>query len=317
MASPSTTQPPLPTADEQSLYYYGLRGRPKLVARSNAEMPWELTYRMYHPIGKCIDPVGGAHPLVGKMDADDHALRRKLHACLGTVDWDSMNVFRIGTTPTQPVILWVGVNPGTLTPSDGLEVAMACRRVLVDAGCPDVHCEIFEGVAVNHAAPVAPLERCISAERKCLEPLVTLTSTIGQSIASEDTPTREGSICLFLKLVETAGQTPKTMALVSAHAVLKHEQDQVRGYAASEAAHRPSVLVPGDTTLERIAGKVDEALQTKENRSDPDLAWMRDHLQCLAAAPERRLGHLFYSRPVQPKLIQGSIPSILDYALVG
>lgn len=318
MSSCSTAQPPLPTAEEQSEYYYGLQARPKLVARSNAEVPWQLTYDMNHPVPKGLEPVGSSHPLGAKIDADGSALRKKLHECLETVDWDSLNVLRIGTTTPRPVVLFIGVNPGTLALRDGFEVAMACRRVLVDAGLPDVHCEIYEAKIINYATSVAPFDLCLSAQEKCRKPLLSLASTIGQSIASDRSPMREGSLGLFLELVESAGQTPKKMALVSAHAVLKGEEDQIRGFEGSGVADRPLVLMPGDRTLEDMTNEVDRVLPYYQDQTQQpqDLISVRSHLGALKPTPQRELGSLFYSRPVRAKRIEGDFDSLLDYALV-
>lgn len=316
MSSPSVTQPPLPTEEEQLQYYYGLKGQPKLVARSNLEVPWELAYDMQHPVPKGIEPVGNSHPLVAKIDTDDYALRKTLHTCLETVDWNSLDVLRIGTTAPRPVILFISVNPGTLALARGFEVAMNCRRVLVNAGCPDVHCEIFEAVVIHHAAAVVPLQRCLLAENVCLCSLNTLTSTLGQSIASKDTPTIEGSLGLFLELVESPGQPAKKMALVSSHAVFEDEQDRIQGYEVSGETDRPSVLMPGDGTFQKISDQVEKAVQDWGTQIQPDLLRMQSHVRSLAPASERNLGSLFYAKPIRPQRIRGSCDSILDYALV-
>jgi hypothetical protein len=176
---------------------------------------------MNHPVRKSIYPVG-EHPLVAKIDADNYALRTKLHKCLKPVDWNSLSVVRIGTTTLRPVVVFIGVKPDTLAARDGFEVAIACHRVLVDGGCPDVHCEIFEGQVANYATPVEPFDRCLSAQQKCHKSFLPLTSTVGQSIAAQGS-TKEGSLGVYLELVERPGQPPMKMALVSAHAVLETE----------------------------------------------------------------------------------------------
>lgn len=133
----SPTLPP-PVSDEEARYYYGdLPSAPILVARTSTT-PWEM------PSGpraaKELRPAGG-HPIAEAMQGD---LPRKLLAILDSMEvkWSSLDVVRIGI----PVILWIGVLPGSLSRSDGVIAAFKCREALVECGITDVDVEICESV---------------------------------------------------------------------------------------------------------------------------------------------------------------------------
>ena len=60
------------------------------------------------------------------------------------VAWTSIDVVRIGYVEESfhPVILWIGVQPQSLSFKDGTEVARSCKEILVRSGITDVDVEI-------------------------------------------------------------------------------------------------------------------------------------------------------------------------------
>ena len=61
------------------------------------------------------------------------------------VNWTSIDVVKIGYDwGDRPVILWIGVKPSSLSGEKGVEVALACKELLVKYGINDVECEIRE-----------------------------------------------------------------------------------------------------------------------------------------------------------------------------
>ena len=142
----SPTLPP-PVSDEEAEYYYsGLPSAPIRVARTSTT-PWEMPSGPWARHGaKELRPAGG-HPIAEAMEGD---LPPKLFAILRSMEakWTSIDVVRIGIVekdPTPfPVILWIGVSPGSLSRSDGVIVAFKCREALVECGITDVDVEIRE-----------------------------------------------------------------------------------------------------------------------------------------------------------------------------
>ena len=81
----------------------------------------------------------------------------KIINCLADIDWTTIDAVRIGTqhSTSDPIILWVGVVPGSLSWQRGVEVTYCCRSVLLKAGL-DIHCEIRESI-VKRTAATKPL----------------------------------------------------------------------------------------------------------------------------------------------------------------
>ena len=64
------------------------------------------------------------------------------------MEWTSIDIVRIGPAKEyyRPVILWVGVTPGSLSHDDGLVVASKCKALLEEHDITDVDVEIRESV---------------------------------------------------------------------------------------------------------------------------------------------------------------------------
>jgi len=64
------------------------------------------------------------------------------------VKWTSMDPVRIGVEgeSVAPVIVWIGVQPNTLSGKDGLAAAQECKELLVANDIYDVEIEIRESV---------------------------------------------------------------------------------------------------------------------------------------------------------------------------
>ncbi|KAH8101507.1 hypothetical protein BXZ70DRAFT_1007335 [Cristinia sonorae] len=77
-------------------------------------------------------------------------LGRKVIDCLDelNVKWTSLDIVRIATDdePSPPVVLWIGVNPDTLSFSDGNTAAFKCLDLLRELDITDVDVEIRESV---------------------------------------------------------------------------------------------------------------------------------------------------------------------------
>ncbi|EPS98952.1 hypothetical protein FOMPIDRAFT_1125266 [Fomitopsis schrenkii] len=242
-AAPSVPQ--LPSKTEATFFYYGLPSKPILVARSS-------TYLWVEPKGleayldpKVLNPVG------------PHLLNQQWESVLATnverylrdkgVAWTSIDPIRIGYVgdPSPPVIVWVGVIPGSLSAADGLEVARACRAFLIDLALHDVHVEIRESEAVLTAKMKKPTATANPVHR-AQEPFA---SSVGIPISPSDTRTIEGTAGLFF----TDPSKPGKIFLLTARHVLFHPQNEpnecyVYPFRSSK---RRSVLLLGDDAFDR------------------------------------------------------------------
>jgi len=147
MASAEITAAPISDLEAKH-YYYGLRSRPILVARTGNDT-WKLSTGPWaHPPCKELRPVGN-HPLNRVWDS----LGSQIHDILESkgVKWTSMDVVRIGIVDEHiaPVIIWIGVMPNTLSREDGSVVVKECKQLLVANEILDVEVEIRESVVIR------------------------------------------------------------------------------------------------------------------------------------------------------------------------
>ena len=134
---------------EAKHYYAGLPSAPPLVARTSTT-PWEApTGPETHLPRKELRPVG-EHALAGVWG---DGLGRKVSDLLTSrkVDWTSVDLVRIGVEDEYfaPVILWIGVTPGSLSHDDGSVVAHKCKELLEERGIADVDVEIRGSVIIR------------------------------------------------------------------------------------------------------------------------------------------------------------------------
>ncbi|KDQ54433.1 hypothetical protein JAAARDRAFT_49387 [Jaapia argillacea MUCL 33604] len=143
-SNPSTNAPYVTPDIEARNYYYGLPSKPRLIARSSPDVWRRPTGPEAYLIPKELTPLG-THRLNEVWEktvgpAMDQYLQGK------GVQSTSMNPLRIGIAgdSSPPAVIFVGVNPGSLSHELGLEVAVHCRSILVQNGIDDVHIEIRE-----------------------------------------------------------------------------------------------------------------------------------------------------------------------------
>lgn len=128
-----------PISEEEAKYYYtGLPSCPLLIARTSTT-PWdrqpkELGPASHHALHKAWED-GLARKAIDLLKSRD-------------VEWTSIDIVRIGPAEEyyRPVILWIGVTPGSLSHDDGLVVASKCKALLEEHDITDVDVEIRESV---------------------------------------------------------------------------------------------------------------------------------------------------------------------------
>ncbi|TEB30431.1 hypothetical protein FA13DRAFT_1580895, partial [Coprinellus micaceus] len=136
---PNAPSPPSP--HEAAYRYYELPSQPKFVARSSPN-PWirPATDTGFDvPERKELRWVG-EHPLVD-IAMHDYLVAR-------AVQYTSLGPVRIGprSDAAPPVIIWVGVAPGSISGERGVEIAVGLRALLLANDITDVHVEICESL---------------------------------------------------------------------------------------------------------------------------------------------------------------------------
>lgn len=154
---PTTPSPPYePGAEEKKLYFFGLRGCPKLVARTSAH-PWSPPMKgaaFRTRIRKVFSPVS-QHDVVIHWS---HDLASALVDALETSPWSYFLPIRIGLEDSEereeirafertnhPVVLLIAMESDNLSWNDAISIATKCRGILQSHRILDVQVEMLEG----------------------------------------------------------------------------------------------------------------------------------------------------------------------------
>ncbi|KAI5116737.1 hypothetical protein M0805_001379 [Coniferiporia weirii] len=327
--SASSQRAPL-SLKEAQCYYAGLYSRPLLVGRSSTT-PWKAPTGMEaYSRPKMLGTVG-RHPIKEVWEGN---LSRNVveHLDSKKVAWTSIDVVRIGYVDDSfhPVILWIGVQPESLSAEEGTEVACSCKGVLVQSGIIDVEVEIRESL-------VTPLEGPkLLAHTTFFDPTVDvrgpLTPTLGLPISGKHTPRTEGTGGFFI----AEGGTSKRLFLVTArHVVFKPNKDDNTTFEQRLSAPRHEVILLGDAAFNKFLksiqdeiewkafrrlqlekhitkteGVAGEAAEMKRKEAGDELAKVKRAIEALNtfyedvsthwASPDKRvLGHVIYSPPIE------------------
>ena len=226
-------------------YYAGLPSSPRLLARTSTT-PWEK------PNGPEADvkrkQLGAVfnHKL-GTVWEDNLAF--KIHDCLDDlgVKWTSTDVIRIGTAKnsTDPVILWIGVEPRALTSEDANTAAFRCLGLLEEFDITDVDVELRESSVSWLAGPklLAPISSDATAHAR--HPL---THALGLSISARATPHFEGTGGLFMN---KSRDSDKLLIVTARHVVLPPEQNEnIKFERKNVSTPRFDILLLGDGAYE-------------------------------------------------------------------
>lgn len=246
-----------PTQQERDLYYHGIPSRPKLVARSSPE-PWVLVQSEWSgPRRKAMYAVGD-HPIVAIWNDDaSTSLRAQVIDLLSKrdVNWHAIDVLRIGyrEAPNDaPVVVFISVERDSLTWERGHAVAVQCRLLLLQYELSDVHCEIKESRLVYLRSPKVmqlPNQTAMYGDIRSL-----LCDVVGNTIGAQDTPTKEGTSCIYLR--DTG--TNSVFALTCRHVCFGPTEtaEIIPGTApsgsSSASAMKKHILQPGDGSHHKL-----------------------------------------------------------------
>ena len=241
-----------PVSEEESYCYYAnLPSRPRLVARSSTPTtPWKAPTGWWaYPVRKELKAVGN-HPL---NDIWEDTLAPLVLDILESekVKFTSVDVVRIGEVraPSPPVILWIGVLPESLTPVDGLDVALQCKELLEKHDILDVDVELRESIVTRSVGP-----RFLQPARFPWDPTVEvrrpLTATLGLGICAQSTSWAEGTGGFYM----AEGGDSKRILLVTARHVVFPPNIVDNNRYECENPNQPhrNVLLLGDDAFNKL-----------------------------------------------------------------
>ncbi|KAM0562154.1 hypothetical protein ACHAPJ_002599 [Fusarium lateritium] len=257
-------QPQPPTEEEAHSYYLGLSGGPRLVARSSIE-PWTLLEDEY-TVSKTIDPVG-KHPIVRLWNDSTGRLRQDILAAVASIDWTIIDILRVGFSrrihtidePVEkPITLLVSVQPDSTPWSLGIEVALRCREILRQHGIRDVEVELMESWL--SASDSTDTKLTSEALIRPVDIRAQLSEFLGTSIASANTPSREGTKGLYLRLKDK----DKILAVTCRHVLFPDDAPNVDQCHNCSAPHL--VIQPGEGTFKMAARRLASSIERNESK---------------------------------------------------
>ncbi|KAF9480021.1 hypothetical protein BDN70DRAFT_857648, partial [Pholiota conissans] len=247
------TAPLVPSPEEAKLRYYGIPSLPLFIARSSAD-PWVKPTGMdEYTTPSELRPVG-KHRLCDVWDSGVAAAMDR-YLMQHDVVYTSIDPVRIGlvTDPIAKVVIWVGIEPGSLSPERGIDVAVGLRAILLENDIEDVHVEIRASIITTSAKMYKPVPS-IHPTDEFREKFAT---TLGITICAEDTPDIQGTATLFF----TVSSKPNKLFLLTAKHVLFRVDEENIHYQYYGSGPRRNVLMMGtsglETCIRAIESKID------------------------------------------------------------
>jgi len=249
---------PLPSDDEANFRYLGLPSRPYFIARSSLDV-WTAPIAIDESLARKELRTVGKHPLCdvweGKVDLAMHR-----YLVEQTVQYTSLDPVRIGIVnePTAPLVIWVGVEHGTLSAERGVKVANDLRSILLQHGIDDVHIEIRASVVTSLAKMYTPV---FDTDPTVLvrEPF---TTTLGIPICSEQTPHIQGTATFFF----TVSSKPDKLFLLAPRHVLFQVDEENSHYEYDGSAPRRNVLLLSTPRFEARVKDIEDDIQRTKKR---------------------------------------------------
>lgn len=248
------------THQQADFYYYGLPSRPVFVASSHIEA-WN-PFTGSHPQPKALHPVG-EHGIANIWEA---ALADQVMAYLTTngVDWTSLDIVRIGINgEPAPIVLWIGVQPRTLSGEIGHNVALDIHKTLQENGITDIHVEIRESLIVKAAKLLTPLNMATSVAKVAWP----ITSTLGIFVCADSVIGTGGFF------IARSGVTDKVFLVTARHVIAQPDlanNGVITHTATGQDRHEVSIL--SDATYEQFLALIKDAI-VRETKivEDPEL----------------------------------------------
>ncbi|TFY64662.1 hypothetical protein EVG20_g5869 [Dentipellis fragilis] len=218
LPNPPINSPYIPSPVEAKHYLYGLPSRPRMIARSSADVWMPPTGAEAYLEPKEFAALG-AHRLDGVWE---DVIGPAMEAYLGEqqVVCSLMHPVRLGKAglPSPPAFIMLGVSPDSVSAELGLQIAVHCRSILLSHQIQDVHVIVYESKCQLLASMYKP---AITANPVSIvrEPFST---SLGISICNAKTTNIEGNGGIFF----IDSTKPGKLFLLTARHVLFHPDEE-------------------------------------------------------------------------------------------
>ncbi|KAI1038723.1 hypothetical protein LB503_007697 [Fusarium chuoi] len=311
------------TEEEAGGYYYGLNSHPKLVARSDIEdKPWSARYDGW-TVPKTIDPIGN-HAIVPLWNKANSDLRTGIIATLRDLNWTAINILRLGyarrlNTLNEPDDMFpkllISVQPESISWQSGYTATLQCRQVLREHGINDVEVEMMEAWVSRCKSPRLTSQPITEYVQEAAQ----LSEFLGASIASEASPTCEGTKGFYVRLKDT----DKLLAVTCRHALFDTSPDVDYRHSVNAPG---MVIQPGQITYKATVEFLASFIRMLEERFDTLTPAKMEELRILRGLKSnydqlndlgsRIIGHVLFSPEYGLSTSTPNVTWIRDWALV-
>lgn len=173
------------------------------------------------------------------------------------VGWTSIDGVRFltdddnGKTTLGPVVVWIGVSPGSLKGEDAFEAADDILAILKDFEIHDVEAEFRESNYYRAAGPA--LLKSVSNFNSTVDVRGPLTTALGLPIAAVNRPDAQGTMAIYFS---EGGQSSKTLGLTCHHVVLKVSDTTNEDYTMRSGAPRKDVQLLGTRAFQELLDSI-------------------------------------------------------------
>lgn len=248
-------------------YYHGLPSKPPLLATTKPQPHISPIGFFDHPVSKTIHAISGRHPIVSMWDSgisdDILGVLKQMN-----IDWTSLEVVHIpvATDPSPgPAIVWIGVEPGTLSYRKAAITALKCQDVINTNGIADCFVEMRSSVVTRSGGGVRFID-LFKVRDRLREEKDPFTATLSFPICAKKTLDAVGSGGFFL----TAGGEDKNIYLVTArHVVLVEtfEESKVEYIRTNTSQPKMEIVRVGSNAhLQEIVGDMASDIRTLDRR---------------------------------------------------
>ncbi|KAI0346551.1 hypothetical protein BDW22DRAFT_1426004 [Trametopsis cervina] len=205
---------------------------------------------------------------------------------------------RVVDEDAASVIIWVGVEPGSLSHEDGVNVAVALRDILLAYHIEDVHVEIRESVLNASAKMYKP----VPSSNPTVQVREHFSTALGIPICAEETPHIQGTATLFFTVASKPGQL---FLLTAKHVLFRVDEDN-GDYTYNTSVPRRNVLLFGtngfEARVQDIEAKTGDARITEMRKHEKAITQLEQFLVTVQrdwSDPQNRvIGHVVRSPPL-------------------
>ncbi|KAK7032242.1 hypothetical protein VNI00_013200 [Paramarasmius palmivorus] len=196
--------------------FYGLPSNPPCVYKSGTAWREPIGPESYR-ITRQVRPVYD-HPIADQW----HTIGTSIYEFLDSqsIKWTSIDPVAFAeedeVQPFCPFLMWIGVYPKSLPYNAAVAAAKAVKKILAQAGFPEIEVAFRESVVIRSASPGPKWLSFDPLRDPVPELLKPFTPTLGLSIASLRMPYFEGTGALYFRV---SNANNRTVLLTAAHVV--------------------------------------------------------------------------------------------------